>query len=472
MGWMRTLLSETITETTGYCPACEALVPATLRERDGGVWLRRVCPVHGPHEALQSRHPRHFRLMEMMLEPLPPPTLIHDIGRAAHLRGLFIDVTEACNLRCPNCLVDAKDTPSGPAPTVEDVLAALAHVLPYKPVLYLTGGEPTLLADLPRWIRELTQRGYDVKLLSNGIKLVDRAYCQELWDAGCRWVLLQTDTMRPDALAALRGPKSMSRVRESALDNLIAVGMNIDLACMIDRNFNLGDMGELIRLGFSLPGVRHVSLMPSRRLGRGLLTTDENLLDEVEMIAALEEQTAGAIRYRDWVGFFAAMHAVHRLTGDPDFATRRCFLPLPLLGTPQRFHPVTRLSGFARDPANIKAFLQMASRGGRAESASWSERSLLISIETFREPDSIDVQDAARCSRYYLVDGQVQMACHHNVIDRPQRRARWEQQHGEVSRPVQLPDSARSVLLGATKLATRARKAMADVGARPVGPGA
>ena len=443
MGLLRTLFSDSITDTTGFCEPCGELVPAAIVEHSGRIWLRRECPVHGSSDAMQSRHPRHFRLMESMLEPLPPPILEHDIGHAAHLRGLFIDVTESCNLRCPNCLIDAKNTVSGKAPTLEETVAQLAEVLPYKPVLYLTGGEPTLLTDLPRWVSTLTRLGYDVKLLSNGIKLVEFEYCKTLYDAGCRWILLQTDTLDPEALYALRGTTDAHQVRGAAIANLVRLGMNIDLACMIDRNFNYKSMGDLIRLGFDTPGVRHVSLMPSRRLGRGLLTTDENLLDEVEMIHAIEEQTGGAIRYRDWVGFFAAMHGVHRLTGDPDFATRRCFLPLPLLGTSARFHPVTRVSGFLRDPRNARAFLKMASRGGRAEAASWSERSLLISIETFREPQSIDVQDAARCSRYYLVDGKVQMACHRNVIDRPLKRQEREQSRGITPKNPSLPAGVR-----------------------------
>lgn len=455
MGILRTLRSPSITDTTGYCQSCSKLVPAEIVEHSGKIWLRRHCDVHGTDEAMQSRHPKHFRWMETMLEPLPEPKLEHDIRYAQDLRGVFIDVTEQCNLRCPNCLVDAKDTLSGPAPTLESTIEQLAQVLPYKPVLYLTGGEPTLLPDLPRWIRGLTDLGYDVKVLSNGIKLTDRAYCEELKAAGCRWLLLQTDTMAPDALTALRGPKSMSRVREEALENLVSLGFEIDLACMIDRNFNMGDMGDLIRLGFDLPGVRHVSLMPSRRLGRGLLTTDENLLDEVEMMRAIEEQTHGMIRYHDWLLFFAAMHAVHRVTGDPDFATRRCFLPLPLLGTSDRFHAVTKASGFLRKPQNLKAFLKMASRGGRAESANWSERSLLVSIETFREPTSIDVQDAARCSRYYLVDGKVQMACHYNVIDRPERRKRWEAENAQKPRDVPLPERVRRIVSGDLSMMSR-----------------
>ncbi len=439
MGLLRTLLSKSITDTTGWCEDCAQLVPAQIVEHSGAIWLRRQCPVHGQHDAKQSKHPKHFRLMESMLEPLPPPILEHDIAHAKHLRGLFIDVTESCNMRCPNCLIDAKGMVSGKMPSLDETIEQLKAILPYKPVLYLTGGEPTLLSDLPKWISRLTGLGYDVKLLSNGIKLKDFDYVKMLYNSGCRWVLLQTDTMDDESLYALRGVKNTSEIRQQAIDNLVRVGMNIDLACMVDSNFNMTDMGQLIRMGFDTPGVRHVSLMPSRRLGRGLLTTDDNLLDEIEMIAAIDEQTSGRIKYRDWVMFFAAMHAIHRLTNDPDFATRRCFLPLPLLGDSKSFHPATRVSGFLKNPRNLRAFMKMASRGGRAEAASWSERSLLISIETFREPQSIDVQDAARCSRYYLVDGKVQMACHRNVIDRPLKRAEREKKLGRPAKPVRLP---------------------------------
>jgi uncharacterized radical SAM superfamily Fe-S cluster-containing enzyme len=419
-----------ITDTKGYCVPCNAIVPAESVERDGAVWRRRHCPSHGPAEALQSRHPRWFRLIEALLEPMPNPVVEHDIRAAKHLRGLFIDVTEACNLRCPNCLVDAKDTPSGPSAKLEDAIASLDQLLPYKPVLYLTGGEPTLLPDLDRWIATLTRRGYDVKVLSNGLKLVDRAYCQHLKDAGCRWLLLQFDSPREEALSALRGRGRMADVRQQAVANLSELGFEIDLACMIDREHNLQDMAALIRLGFATRGVRHVSLMPSRRLGRGLLTTDENLLEDVDMMDVLADQTQGAIRRADWALFLAAMSAVYHTTGSPDFAPRRCFLPLPLVGTAQRFTPVTRVHGLL-DPRNLEAFLQMASQGGRAEAANWSERSLMISTETFRELDTMDVGDAARCSRYYLVDGRVQQACHHNVMDRPARREQWETEHGE-----------------------------------------
>lgn len=94
-------------------------------------------------------------------------------------------------------------------------------------------------------------------------------------------------------------------------------------------------------------------------------------------------------------------------------------MPSPLVGTGDDFHPVTRLAGFLRNPKNAMAFYRMVAKAGRVESADLSERSLLISIETFREPHSIDVEDVRRCSRFYLDDGQVHQACIFNTLIRP-----------------------------------------------------
>ena len=429
---LRALTNESIADTWGHCPECRSVVEADLVEKDGGVWLRRRCPEHGEALTLQSRDPKWFRVIETILPPVPEPELIQPISDARHLRGLFIDLTEACNMQCPNCLTDANAPMSGNPPTIEGTMRSLATMLPFKPVLYLTGGEPTLRPDLLDWIRTLSGAGYDVKLLTNGLKLRDKQFCREIRDAGVTWVLLQFDSRQEDFLRELRGRGGLASVREQVVDNLVELGVSMDLACMVDREFNMTEMGDLLRYGFRTPGVRHVSFMPSRRLGRGHLTTDDNMVFDTEMMDAVAEQTHGAIERRDWALFLAAVSLVYKATKNPDFAPRRCFLPLPLVGTEEGFWPVTRMRGMA-DPRNLAAFVMMASNVGRAESAPWTERTLLTSIETFREPGTIDVGDASRCSRYYLVDDGVRQACLYNVITRPVRREKFQQsQSGDV----------------------------------------
>ena len=42
--------------TTSICPRCKRLLNAQLLERDGRVVLARVCPDHGPFEAVVYGH--------------------------------------------------------------------------------------------------------------------------------------------------------------------------------------------------------------------------------------------------------------------------------------------------------------------------------------------------------------------------------------------------------------------------------
>lgn len=373
------------------------------------------------HPTISSpTHAAHYRYIESLLPPVRHSKNISwPINDAKNVRGIFIDITQRCNLRCPNCLADSKSKSLADTPTIDETMKALDKLLPYKPVIYLSGGEPTLSNDLPEWLRTLSTARYDVKLLTNGLTLIDRSFCEMLIQSGARWFLLQFDSLKEEELIVLRGRKGLAKKRRKALENLSQLGANVCLACMIDRNSNLASVAETIRFGFNTPGVRHVSLMPARRIGRGSLTDDDNFLDEIELIDEIRKQTNGKIAYRDWLLFFSAMTAYYRLFGSPDFAMRRCFLPLPLVGTGNDFYPVTRIGGFVKIPRNVSAFLKMASKGGRVESANLSERSLLISIETFREPHNIDVDDAGRCSRYYLANGKFHQACIYNTIIRP-----------------------------------------------------
>jgi uncharacterized radical SAM superfamily Fe-S cluster-containing enzyme len=202
--------------------------------------------------------------------------------------------------------------------------------------------------------------------------------------------------------------------------------MSVCLSTMIEKDFNLDEINEIIRFGFRTPGVRHISLLPSRRMGRNELTTEENYLDEMDLFEAIANQTDGRIKRNDWVKFFVATAALYKITGSTQLKPRRCFIPLPLIGTQDDFFPVTRPLRLLKDRRNLLAFMKMISHGGNMENASLSERSLLVTIETFREKNNIDLGDAMRCSRYYLSNGRLFKPCVYNTIEIPKQQAAVE----------------------------------------------
>jgi uncharacterized radical SAM superfamily Fe-S cluster-containing enzyme len=419
MRFLRTLFAEKIRDTQGYCERCQRLVPAEVLVHDDAVWLQRNCPVHGYSENLLSRHAPYYRLIEAMLpHPKPLPVITAPEKAGPLMREVFTNVTERCNLQCPFCLADSGGNRPAPTPTLADLLAMLRRMLPHRPIVYLSGGEPTLSPDLFEWIRQLTEAGYLVKLLTNGIKLADEFYCRQLHEAGLRWVLLQFDSPDEDVVAAIRGRSGLAAVREQVLENLSRLGMSACISCMIQRDRNFDQLGAIIRYGFQVPAVRQISLLPARRLGRSDALSDDDRIDENQLFDAICEQTDGRIKRRHWLEFFFALSMLHRLTGSVHFKPQRCFLIMPLFGTPDRYHPATHITGFLRDPKNLRALVQLMTRGGRVEETKPSNRSLLLTMDFFHEPSLFDLGDVQRCTRFFLADNGLQHGCNFLTVER------------------------------------------------------
>ncbi|CCQ33565.1 formate acetyltransferase activating enzyme protein [Halorhabdus tiamatea SARL4B] len=94
--------------------------------------------------------------------------------------------TAGCNLRCPYChnpeLIDGNVAPSNDSALPEDeFFAVLDDREAVIDGVVVTGGEPTLHADLPHFVSRITDRGLDVKLDTNGTR---PAVLRETLDTG------------------------------------------------------------------------------------------------------------------------------------------------------------------------------------------------------------------------------------------------------------------------------------------------
>jgi pyruvate formate lyase activating enzyme len=78
--------------------------------------------------------------------------------------------TPGCNLRCPFChnwriVLD----PQPPFLTEETALKILEDRKKYVDAVVVTGGEPTIHKDTPKFLKKLRERGFMVKLDTNGL---------------------------------------------------------------------------------------------------------------------------------------------------------------------------------------------------------------------------------------------------------------------------------------------------------------
>ena len=116
------------------------------------------------------------------------------------VRDLRISVTDRCNLRCVYCM-----PAEGMAWLPKDDLLTYEEIARFARVcldlgvtgIRLTGGEPTVRADLPVLVRMLNalKPGLDLSITTNGLKLV--AMAEDLRDAGLKRVNVSLDTLDP-----------------------------------------------------------------------------------------------------------------------------------------------------------------------------------------------------------------------------------------------------------------------------------
>ncbi len=121
--------------------------------------------------------------------------------RGRDMRDLRISVTDRCNFRCRYCMPrevfgpEFRFLPRGEILTFEEI-ARIARSFAAHGVrkIRLTGGEPTLRADLPGLVRMLADiAGVEVALTTNGSLLRDLA--QPLRDAGLARITVSLDSL-------------------------------------------------------------------------------------------------------------------------------------------------------------------------------------------------------------------------------------------------------------------------------------
>jgi len=115
----------------------------------------------------------------MILGGLQKLTLIDYPGKIA--TTVF---TVGCNFSCPFChnpeLVDPKKIKSQPIVSEKELFDFLATRQGLLEAVCVTGGEPTICADLPEFIKKIKEMGFLVKLDSNG---TNPAMLKKLLDA-------------------------------------------------------------------------------------------------------------------------------------------------------------------------------------------------------------------------------------------------------------------------------------------------
>ncbi|GAB4322349.1 MAG: radical SAM protein [Promethearchaeota archaeon] len=267
---------EILKETTSLCPECLQPVPATIFVDHGGtgfVMMRKECPEHGEYRDKLASHPEYYKWNMRFAEELGS-TVGHstqydrtcarrkrkgcpyDCGPCRNHKSApcicIIDVTNRCNLMCPVCFANANKVGYVVEPPFEDIVHVMEVFRSKKPVppvlLQLSGGEPTLRADLPEIIQKGKELGFtEVMLTTNGVKLAKSVeYFRTLVEAGMDAVYLQFDGLEPDTWRKTRAV-DLSKLKRRVIENARKVGFKgIMLVPTIVKGVNDHEVGNIL----------------------------------------------------------------------------------------------------------------------------------------------------------------------------------------------------------------------------------
>lgn len=208
-------------QVQSLCPQCLQIIPAVIRETAVGVVMEKVCPNHGPFQAMISTdldtYDRLSRSLRKVTRPLsygkaPDRGCPDDCGLCPahdqHTCLAILEVTSRCDLMCPICLASAY--PAGrdlPLAVVECALKTLLRREGRATPLQLSGGEPTLHGELEKIIRRAASLGFKkIEIDTHGLSISrDPFLAEKLREAGLSGVYLQMDGLTPAVSECIRG---------------------------------------------------------------------------------------------------------------------------------------------------------------------------------------------------------------------------------------------------------------------------
>ncbi|MFO0550521.1 MAG: radical SAM protein [Polyangiaceae bacterium] len=166
----------------------------------------------------------------------------------------YIQVVRHCNHFCGFC-----SNPTTPYVHTLDSMKLLVDDLVDRGYfgVILTGGEPSLHPDLPAIASYASKRGLHVRMITNGWRLSDPSFAQQMADAGLELAHVSIYSVRPEIEERLRGlPNTLERAF-GALESAHRAGIELNINSVINK-LNADHLHENVRVIVERhPYVRH-----------------------------------------------------------------------------------------------------------------------------------------------------------------------------------------------------------------------
>jgi 7,8-dihydro-6-hydroxymethylpterin dimethyltransferase len=294
--------------TISLCSVCKSRISAKIIIKNNSVYLLKYCSKHGEQIELLEEDAEYFLKRR---DYDKPGTLCKtqtkrergcpfDCGlcpeHEQHTCIALIEVTNYCNLKCPNCYANSDKGNFLDLKKIEDMMDLFVDSEYGNPeILQISGGEPTTHPKIIE-ILELAEskKIKYVMLNTNGIRIAeDIEFVKKLGNLSPNFqVYLQFDGLEKSTSVELRG-RDLSQIKIKAIENLAKFEIPITLVATIQKGVNDHEIGKIIDFGMKTKYVRGVNFQPIAFFGR--LNEKVNLKDRITLTGILnriEEQTS------------------------------------------------------------------------------------------------------------------------------------------------------------------------------------
>jgi len=461
-------MNEYLTTTVSLCRTCGRRLPAKVCTEDGGVWMHKECPEHGPQSvrvwsdaasylALGRYHRAGSVPMEFAaaMERGCPDSCGLCPEHEQHVCMPIIEITDHCDLACPVCLVSNRSRFHLSRGQVAGILDRLIASEGRLDVVNLSGGEPTMNPDFRGIVEECLSRKeiLYVSVSTNGLRLArDRDLLAFLAARGVV-ISLQFDGLDDAVYRTLRG-RPLADEKRRLLDAAAELSAPMSLTMTVAGGVNESLVDEAVRLLFERDNLRSAMFQPVAYTGcAAALGRPADAMTIPDVTRGLAGAGGGQVAADD----FSPLPCSHPACFSLAFYLRTDdgrHLPIKRFVQIDRYlDMVQNRAIFGADPESFDAareavydlwsgpaalvpdsekalaaarrLLESVSNccGGAASPAALTAagRSIKsIFIHHFMDRDTFDLARARKCCNVYpLADGRLMPACVYNCLRRP-----------------------------------------------------